>query len=404
MEIPLVELRLDVASLGLPTLLQLLQPSHVDLVVEVTDVANNRLVLHLEHVLGIDDVLVPRRCDENVRSGNKVFDSLDFIAFHRRLQCTNRIDFGDDHAATLTSQRLATTLAHVPISANNRDLARKHHVRRTIQSVNQRVTATVQIVELALRHRVVDVDRWEQQFTLRSHLIQTLDTRGGFFRYPTNGFAHRCITSLGNYQFLTQQIQNHAELFWLGLWIEVWDFAVRFVLRSQVDQHGRIATIVNNQIWSSSIWPYQRFLRAPPVFGQCLALPSVHWGPNWMIQRSASPNYNGRCRCVLGRENVATNPTYISTKVDQGLDQDGGLDGHVQRPHHLRARQRLARTISLAKSHQTWHLIFCQLDFFAAQARNFFCIFSLALFEQIKRPHLERYAARVTRCQGLAGC
>ena len=42
------------------------QPGHVDLVVEVTDVAHDGLVLHACHVLGGDDVLVAGGRDDDV--------------------------------------------------------------------------------------------------------------------------------------------------------------------------------------------------------------------------------------------------------------------------------------------------------------------------------------------------
>ena len=42
------------------------RPGHVDLVVEVADVADDRLVLHARHVVGGDDVLVAGGGDEDV--------------------------------------------------------------------------------------------------------------------------------------------------------------------------------------------------------------------------------------------------------------------------------------------------------------------------------------------------
>ena len=42
------------------------QPGHVDLVVEVADVADDRLMLHLRHLRGGDHVLVAGRGDEDV--------------------------------------------------------------------------------------------------------------------------------------------------------------------------------------------------------------------------------------------------------------------------------------------------------------------------------------------------
>src|SRR5579875_2281759 len=70
-EAPLVDLRLDVDSLdpggrG--------QSGHVDLVVEMADVADDRLVLHPRHVLGGDDADVAGGGDEDVRPLDVVLD------------------------------------------------------------------------------------------------------------------------------------------------------------------------------------------------------------------------------------------------------------------------------------------------------------------------------------------
>ena len=107
-ETELVVLRLDVDPLD-P--LDLLQAGHVDLVVEVADVADDRLVLHPRHVLGGDDVQVAGGGDEDVGALDDVVDRLDLVAFHRRLQRADRIDFGDDDAAALAAQRLRAALA-----------------------------------------------------------------------------------------------------------------------------------------------------------------------------------------------------------------------------------------------------------------------------------------------------
>ena len=71
-EDPLVDLRLDVDPLDAG---RLLEAGHVDLVVEVADVADDRLVLHPRHVLGGDDVLVAGRRDEEVGRLDDVLDA-----------------------------------------------------------------------------------------------------------------------------------------------------------------------------------------------------------------------------------------------------------------------------------------------------------------------------------------
>ena len=78
---------------------QLREAGHVDLVVEVADVADDRLVLHARHVLGGDDVDVAGRGDEDVGRLDDVVERRDLVAVHRRLQRADRVDLGDDDRA-----------------------------------------------------------------------------------------------------------------------------------------------------------------------------------------------------------------------------------------------------------------------------------------------------------------
>jgi hypothetical protein len=64
-----------------------------------------------------------------------------------------------------------------------------------------------------------------------------------------------------------------------------------------VNQHGGIATVIDNQVWPAAIRPKQGLFRAPPVFGQGFAFPGKHCG---------RPLFgNGGGRMVLGTENIA---------------------------------------------------------------------------------------------------
>jgi hypothetical protein len=44
---------------------------------------------------------------------------------------------------------------------------------------------------------------------------------------------------------------------------------------------------------------------------------------------------------ILRREDVAARPAHFGAELDQGFDQHGGLDRHVQRTGDPRALQRL---------------------------------------------------------------
>ncbi len=110
-----------------------------------------------------------------------VFDEHDFQAFHGGLECVDGVDLGDEHAATLPTQRLHAALADVAVTEHEGGLAAEHDVGGTADRVDQRVATAVQVVELRLGDRIVDVDRWEEQFTVGEHLVEALHAGGGLF-------------------------------------------------------------------------------------------------------------------------------------------------------------------------------------------------------------------------------
>jgi hypothetical protein len=69
---------------------------------------------------------------------------------------------------------------------------------------------------------------------------------------------------------------------------------------------------------------------------------------------------------VLRRKNIAARPSDASAKLDQSFDQNGRLNGHVERAGDPDARQRLLLRVFLANGHQAGHLVLGDGDFFAA--------------------------------------
>src|SRR5262245_3449380 len=97
---PFVVLRLDVDAFDTR---YLLQSGHIDFIIEMSDVPDNRLIFHLAHVLGCYDVLVTGRGYEDIRRGDDVFYRLYFVTFHCCLQRADRIDFRHNDTAALTA-------------------------------------------------------------------------------------------------------------------------------------------------------------------------------------------------------------------------------------------------------------------------------------------------------------
>ena len=130
----LVHLRLDVQPLHAGCLVQQI---HLDLIVEVADITNNRLVLHALHVLQSQDVHISGASDVDVTQPQRVFHGGYLVAFHCRLQRVDRIDLGHNHTRAHAAQRLRRTLAHIAISADHRDFAGQHYIGSALDSIRQ---------------------------------------------------------------------------------------------------------------------------------------------------------------------------------------------------------------------------------------------------------------------------
>jgi hypothetical protein len=76
---------------------------------------------------------------------------------------------------------------------------------------------------------------------------------------------------------------------------------------------------------------------------------------------------DGSSSMVLGGEDVARSPSNLSTALLEGLDQNSGLDGHVERARNLGTLEDLSLTTVLnAASHEAWHLNLSELNLLAA--------------------------------------
>ncbi|PON55666.1 hypothetical protein PanWU01x14_186180 [Parasponia andersonii] len=120
-----------------------------------------------------------------------------------------------------------------------------------------------------------------------------------------------------------------------------------------MDQEGSVTTIIDNQIRTTAGAPVEGALGAPPVLLEGLTLPGEHGGG------VASDGGGG---VVLGGEDVAGAPADLSAEGGEGLDEDGGLDGHVERASDPGALEGLSRAELGTAGHETGHLDLGELD------------------------------------------
>ena len=115
----------------------------------MADVADNGLIFHLHQVLITDHLIVASGRHEDVHLIHHIVQTDDAIALHGRLKCTDRIHLCNADGGTKTTQGLGGTLTDIAVANDQSLLASHHDVRGTFDAVDQRLTAAIQVVELA---------------------------------------------------------------------------------------------------------------------------------------------------------------------------------------------------------------------------------------------------------------
>ena len=276
-------------------------------------------VLHLAHVVDGDDIDIAGRGDENIRHARHVVHGRDLVALHRRLQRADRIDLGYHDTRALPAQRHRAALAHIAIAVHHCDLAGEHHVGGPLDAVHQALAAAVEVVELRLRHRIVHVDGGRAEGAALLHLVKPEHTGRGLLRDAVDARHERRVLV--------------------------------------VHDLGEVAAVIQDHVGAPAVGALDGPADTPVVFLLGLALPGEDGDAGFGHRGSG---------VVLGREDVAGAPAHLRPQRPERLDQDGGLDGHMQAAGDARARQHLGLAELSAERHQPRHLGLGDGDFLPA--------------------------------------
>ena len=77
-------------------------------------------------------------------------------------------------------------------------LSSEHDIGGPLDPVDQGLPAAVEVVELGLGHRVVDVDGGDLQGLLGEHLVQVVHTSGGLLRQALDSLRQTTMKKLLN--------------------------------------------------------------------------------------------------------------------------------------------------------------------------------------------------------------
>ncbi len=184
-----------------------------------------------------------------------------------------------------------------------------------------------------------------------------MNAGGGFFRHPPDVLGNLAEPALR--LFLQHPLDQREEDFFLFAVVLIEEHGVAALgAHALMHEHGGVAAVIEDHVGRAAAMPVEQFCGVVPVLLEALALHRKH--------RNAGRGDRGG-GMILRRIDVAGDPADVGAKRRQRLDQDRGLDRHMQRARDARALQRLLRAVFLARRHQAGHLGLSERDFLAAE-------------------------------------
>ena len=131
-----------------------------------------------------DDVSAAGGGDEDLADWCSLLHGDDLEARNGSLESVDRIDLSDEDTSTHRVQSLSATLPDITEASDDSNLASNHDIGGTLDAVDQRLPAAVQVVELRLCNGIVHVDGWAQETVVLvlQHAVEVVDTSGGLLR------------------------------------------------------------------------------------------------------------------------------------------------------------------------------------------------------------------------------
>jgi hypothetical protein len=142
---------------------------------------------------------------------------------------------------------LRASFADLTVPHHDGHFAAEHHVRRACEAVRQRMAATVDVVELALGDRVVDVDGGEQECACLHHLIQTMHAGGRFLADAADAARDGGPAPRIGPELTRDRIEDDTPLFGFCFGIECGHLARLLEFKRLVHEQRRVTAVVNDQ-------------------------------------------------------------------------------------------------------------------------------------------------------------
>lgn len=130
-------------------------------------------------MLGGQDISASSGGDEDLTLRSSLGHGSDLKPRNGGLEGVDGVDLSNDNTGAKRAEGISTTLSDVTVAGNDSGFSGNHDISGTLNTIEERFTASVKVVELGLGDSVVDIDGRNPQLVLLEHLVQMMDTSGG---------------------------------------------------------------------------------------------------------------------------------------------------------------------------------------------------------------------------------
>lgn len=183
--------------------------------------ANNGVITHDLEVLANEDVTAAGGGDEDLTKRSSLLHGGNLKALDGSLESVDRVNLSDKDTGTHAVKSLGAALADITITSDNADLSGNHDIGGTLDTVDERLAAAVQVVELGLGDGVVDVDGGDEELALLEHPVEVVDTSGGLLGETVAALELIRVLGVDEGSQITTVIEDEVELLAIAKGLEL---------------------------------------------------------------------------------------------------------------------------------------------------------------------------------------
>ncbi len=330
----------------------------IDFGIEVSDITYDCLISHFYHMVMSDDISISSCGDKYICLIASRFHRHNPEAFHSSLKRTDRIDFCYPNSGSHPLKCGSTSLSDISVSTDNDDFSCNHHIGGSLNSVDNRFTASIEVVEFCLCYRIIHIDSWEGKSPLAIHLVEAMDSGCCLLRNPLYIFLNIRVECWISFQCFFDRSKKNS--FFLAGRIGK-DTNILLSFTSKDDKKCGITSIIEDHIWSSTIWPLKESMCIVPVLFKRFSLIRKY--------RSSWLDY-GCCSMILSREDITTDPSDIRSEFSKGFDEHSRLDRHMKWSCNSSSLKGFTRSVFFSKCHESRHFSFRNRELFSPPSRK----------------------------------